>query len=91
MGERCLCDCYWLACSWVAPNAAVPKPDRECSKTPKLDAVTASHAIDNPIEDNVNDLPDVALVSVWVLSSDALDEFGFDHWSPRLSAMLVQL
>ena len=91
MGERFPSNRNWLACPWVAALAGFPKPNRECSKTAKLDAIPTSHSIDNPIEDNVNDLPDVALVSVWVLSSDALDEFGFDHWSPRLSAMLVQL
>jgi hypothetical protein len=62
IGERFSWDRYWLACLRVAPSVAVPKPDRECSKTTKLDAVTANHGIDSPIEDNVHDLFDVALI-----------------------------
>jgi hypothetical protein len=46
---------YWLARSWVAPSAAFPKPNRECSKITKLDAIAASHSIDDRSEDNVHD------------------------------------
>jgi hypothetical protein len=35
--------------------------NREYSKTPKLDAIPASHGIDNRSEDNVHDLLDVEL------------------------------
>ena len=52
---------YRLACSWVAPNAGVAKPNREYSKITKFDAVTASHSVDNRSEDNVHDLLDVTL------------------------------
>jgi hypothetical protein len=81
MGKRFPSKRYWLACFWVAPNAGMPKPNRERPKTPKLDAVTGSHGIDNPFKNNVHDLLDVALGYVRIFSSDALDELGFDHRS----------
>ena len=59
----------------VAPGARRTLLDRKRAEAAQLHAVCACQCGDDLAEDGVDDVLDVALIKMWVLRSDTLNEF----------------
>lgn len=55
----------------------------EGSEPAQLDAVAMGERRDDLAKDRVDDILNIALVKMWVLRGNALNQFGFNHYSPH--------
>src|SRR6478672_264309 len=72
---------YGGAGARIATLPRCPMLDRERTKTPELDPVTARQGLDDLVEDDVNDALDVAMVEMVIGRRNFLNELGLDHGS----------
>jgi hypothetical protein len=75
----------------LRPGAGRAMLDRERPETAQLDAVAARERRRDLAENRVDDVFDVALVEMRVLSGNALNELRFDHGPRRLPVVVSYL
>src|ERR1700691_3788467 len=63
----------------IATGARRALLHRKGAEAAQLDAVAAPHGGDDLAKDGVDDVLNVALVQMWVLFGDALNQFRLDH------------
>ena len=61
--------------AWIAAGTGWPVLDRKGTKAAQLDAIALGHRTGDLTEDRVDDVLNVALIQMWVLGRNALDEF----------------
>src|SRR6185437_6826963 len=63
----------------VAAGAGRTMLDRKGPETAQFDAIAFGHRRGDLVEDRVDDVLDVALIEMRILSGDVLDQFRLDH------------
>jgi hypothetical protein len=68
-----------LAGARIASHPGVALLDREGAKTADFDPIAPRQSSHDLLQDGVDHVFRVALVELWILVCDLLDEFGLDH------------
>ena len=61
--------------AWIAAGTSWPVLDRKSTKAAQLDSIALGHRTSDFTKDRVDDVLNVALIKMWVLGRNALDEF----------------
>jgi hypothetical protein len=73
------CHLNAVASAWIAPDAGITVPDRECSEAAQLDAIAAGQGCGDLAKHRRHYRLDVALVKVGIPFRESLNELGLGH------------